>query len=410
MRAIVHGKLILEDEVLTGCVLLFDKKIKAIVTETTFFAEYGTAGTWQGQPVEVTDAGGRYVAPGFLNLHIHGCLGRDTMDADPEGLAAMSRFQAQTGVTAFLPTTMTYEWPAVYKALDAVRTAMARQDGAGEAKDGPAGEGAAAFPGARILGAYLEGPFVSETYKGAQRGTAICKADFARLEPYADIIRVVVLAPETVDAAERDRFIAACRERDIIVSLGHSAATYGEARAAFAAGAAHVTHLYNAMTGFHHRQPGLVGAAWQSGAVCELIADNLHVHAAAQALLYRLKGPDQVELVTDSLRACGLGDGPSELGGQAVFVRNGEARLADGTLAGSVLTLNEAVRHFKENTGADWPSVLRTVTQVPAKELHKEGVLGSIRPGALADITLFDDDVTIACTIVQGATVYQNMV
>lgn len=136
MRAIVHGKLILEDEVLTGCVLLFDKKIKAIVTETTFFAEYGTAGTWQGQPVEVTDAGGRYVAPGFLNLHIHGCLGRDTMDADPEGLAAMSRFQAQTGVTAFLPTTMTYEWPAVYKALDAVRTAMARQDGAGRPRTG----------------------------------------------------------------------------------------------------------------------------------------------------------------------------------------------------------------------------------------------------------------------------------
>jgi N-acetylglucosamine-6-phosphate deacetylase len=192
------------------------------------------------------------------------------------------------------------------------------------------------------------------------------------------------------------------------VSLGHSGATYDEAQAAFAAGISHVTHLYNAMTGFHHRQPGIVGAAWRSQAVCELIADNLHVHPAAQDLLYRLKGPDGVVLVSDSMRACGLGDGPSELGGQDVFVHDGAARLADGTLAGSVLCLNDGLRHWKENTGADWPSALRAVTTVPAKELGKEGVWGSIRPGADADIVLFDETVAIDETIVGGTTVYRK--
>jgi N-acetylglucosamine-6-phosphate deacetylase len=397
MRAILHGKLILEDEILTGCVLLFDTKVRAIVTETTFLASYDRNGTWEGQPVSVTDAGGHYVAPGFLNIHIHGCVGKDTMDADDAGLEAMSRFQAATGVTAFVPTTMTYEWPAVTQALASVRRVRDAQSRPG------------AVPvGARVAGAYLEGPFVSETYKGAQRGAAIARADASLLKPYADVIRYVVLAPETLSPAERDAFVAACQAWHITVSLGHSGATYDEAQAAFAAGISHVTHLYNAMTGFHHRQPGIVGAAWQSQAVCELIADNLHVHPAAQDLLYRLKGPDGVVLVSDSMRACGLGDGPSELGGQAVFVHDGAARLADGTLAGSVLCLNDGLRHWKENTGADWPSALRAVTTVPAKELGKEGVWGSIRPGADADIVLFDETVAIDETIVGGTTVYRK--
>lgn len=396
MRAILHGKLILEDEILEGCVLLFDTKVRAIVTETTFQASYGRDGTWEGQPVSVTDAGGCYVSPGFVNIHLHGCVGKDVMDGEDTGLEAMSRFQAATGVTAFVPTTMTYEWPAVTRALASVRRVRDAQSRPGTVP-----------VGARVAGAYLEGPFVSDARKGAQRGAAIARADASLLEPYADVIRYVVLAPETVSPAERDAFIAACRAWRITVSLGHSDASWEEARAAFAAGAGHVTHLYNAMTGFHHRRPGLVGAAWQSDAVCELIADDLHVHPAAQALLYRLKGPDGVVLVTDSMRACGLGDGPSELGGQAVTVRDGAARLADGTLAGSVLCLNEGLRHWKENTGASWPEALRAVTAVPAKELGKEGVWGSIRPGAAADMVLFDETVSIRETLVGGTTVYR---
>ena len=184
--------------------------------------------------------------------------------------------------------------------------------------------------------------------------------------------------------------------------MGHSAATYEEALGAIGAGASHITHLFNAMSGLHHRKPGLVGAALDSPATVELICDNIHVHPMLQRLVYQIKGPHKIILITDAMRAAGLGDGESELGGQKVFVHSGKATLADGTIAGSVLTMNMAVHNFLTNTGASLPEVINMVTLNPAKELGLSSSLGSLEPGKYADLTIFDEAFQIKQTFVNG--------
>ena len=448
MHAIINGRIVLNNKILDGCALLFDKKIIGIVSRETLDTAWQNEKCWQGKPLTLTDAKGAYVSPGFINLHIHGCNGADTMDGTEDTLAVMSRFLAQTGVTAFLPTTMTCAMPALHTALERVRenvTVMIRRreekheaqltvpdseketftvkNNAGKLLTERAATGRSAspdvktegerslLPGAKVLGAYVEGPFISSVYKGAQKIEHVLPADFALLKDFADVIKVVVLAPETLEQDPeglRD-FIAQCRQRHIIVSLGHSGADYDTARQAIEAGASHVTHLCNAMTGLHHRKPGLLGAALDSSVMCELIADNLHVHPAMQRLIYRTKGAAGIELITDSMRACGLPDGISELGGQTVYVKNGAARLEDGTIAGSVVTLNRAMANFRENTGATVPEVVRTVTENPAQELGLFEKIGSLSPGATADVTVFDEDFTILHTFVDGLEVYRSL-
>lgn len=444
MHAIINGRIVLNDKILDGCVLLFDKKIKGIVSRETFDAAWQKEKSWRGKPLTLTDADGAYVSPGFINLHIHGCAGADTMDAGEDTLAVMSRFLVQTGVTAFLPTTMTCEIPEVYNALERVREAMTvitrrrdekhelllagrapvtdaetlparnlREDSCTERSGLPGDKvvkGKNLLPGAKVLGAHLEGPFISSACKGAQKEEHIIPADFTYIRDFADVVKVVVLAPETLEQTGKVKdFIAQCKARNIIVSLGHSAADYDTARRAIEAGASHVTHLCNAMTGLHHRNPGLVGAALDSEVTCELIADNLHVHPAVQRLVYRSKGVEGIELVTDSMRACGLPDGIFELGGQTVYVKNGAARLADGTIAGSVVTMNCAMKNFRENTGTTVPEVVRMVTENQAQELGLFEKIGSLSPGAAADITIFDEDFTILHTFVDGREVYKNL-
>ena len=440
MHAIINGRIVLTDKVMDGCALLFDEKITGIVSRETLDAAWQNEKCWQGKPLELTDARGAYVSPGFINLHIHGCAGADTMDAKEDTLDVMSRFLVQTGVTAFLPTTMTCAMPAVYKALERIREKMTtitrRRDEKHEAlpvsekvksylADGKAllsdntrlAKVAAAgsklqvnkermLPGAKVLGAYLEGPFISSAYKGAQEEAFIIPAEFSYIRDFADVIKVVALAPETLVSD----FIAQCKAHNILVSLGHSAADYGTALRAIEEGASHVTHLCNAMTGLHHRAPGLVGAALDSHVTCELIADDLHVHPAVQRIICKNKDVTELELVTDSMRACGLPDGVSELGGQTVYVQNGEARLADGTLAGSVVTLNKAMANFRRNTGASVPEVVRMVTENQAQELGLFEKIGSLTPGAAADVTVFDEDFRILRTFVDGCEVYKNPV
>lgn len=373
MKAICNGRFILPQEIREGQALLFQEKILGFCSPDRIPPE-----------AERIDVQGDYVSPGFLNLHIHGCGGKDVMDGTQEALRTMSRLLPSTGVTCWLPTTMTSGRGAITQALTAIREAQGT------------------VAGAEILGANLEGPFISEKYKGAQKACHIRKASWELVEPFAGLIRILTLAPETLEDTD---FISRCRQAGIIVSLGHSDATFEEAAQAVAAGASHITHLFNAMSPLHHRKPGLVGAALTLPVTCELIADGIHIHPAALELAVRAKGLDRVVLITDSMRACLLGEGKSELGGQTVYVKDGRATLADGTLAGSILTMEKAVRNIWKWGHLTLPQAVQLATANPARELGLTD-RGTLEPGKRADITVFDEDFRILRTYVKGCCAF----
>ena len=339
------------------------------------------------------DASGCVVLPGFIDLHIHGSAGHDTMDATPESLPAISRFLARHGVTGFTPTTMTAPHPPTLAAVQNVTAALAA------ARTAP-------MPGAAILGVHLEGPYISPRFPGAQAKENIRPANLAEFGELlaAGPVKLITLAPEEPGA---DALIDAALAAGVRVIIGHSAASYEEAIASFDRGISQATHTFNAMTGLHHRQPGVVGAVLNDDRIfAQLIADTVHVHPAAMDVLARCKGPDRLLLITDAIRATGLPDGESELGGQPVFVRDGQCRLADGTLAGSILTMDSALRHFLAATGwpleKAWPVTSRT----PAVALGIDSEYGIIASGYRADLVVLDDGLEVVATIVGGRIVY----
>ena len=375
MKALKHVKLITETGIEEGQSVVFDSTVKEITPED------------QTNPgVEVIDGGGYYLAPGFIDLHIHGCAGYDTMDQEPEALEVIAANVVKTGVTAFLPTTMTMETSRIVKALERIRI---HSTAAGQA---------------RILGCHLEGPFLCQKFKGAQDGRYIINPDFTLIEPFSDIVRMITIAPENPGSTE---FIQACRDRGIVVSIGHSSANYDQAVAAIAAGASHITHTFNAMNPLHHREPGIIAAAMLTDVTCQLIVDNIHIHPAIQKVLLKTKGIDGIILITDAMRACLLQEGQYDLGGQQVQVHNGEARLADGTLAGSVLTLNRAVKNFTRNTGLPLWETVKLATLNPARELGLNSK-GRIAPGQDSDFVLFDEEFNVIMTFVAGQLAYRN--
>ena len=372
MQAIINGKLILPHSVEEKHILVFNDTIQAIEEADKFQEENYD---------QIYDAQGNYVSPGFFNIHLHGINDADAMDEDPAAIGKMALALPQTGVTDFLPTTMTYDFSRINTALTNIRKAQSQENGA------------------IVRGANLEGPFINADFRGAQAEKYIQKADFSLIEPFADVIKIITLAPETLPDSS---FIEQCVDHDIIVSLGHSGATYEQALDALRAGATHVTHLFNAMSPLHHRGPGLVGAGLDTHVKCELIADNVHIHPAVQRLVFKAKVPENIILITDSMRACLLGDCESELGGQKVYVKNGKATLEGGFMAGSVATMNQVVDHFKTNTRADWPTVINMVTLNPATEFGLDGEIGSLETGKLANITIFDEHCNIKKTFVKG--------
>jgi N-acetylglucosamine-6-phosphate deacetylase len=350
----------------------------------------------QGRPPErrlagadVLDAGGLVVLPGFVDLHAHGAVGADVMDADPDGLRRMARFYARHGVTAWLPTTMTASARDLERALEAVAEVI-----------GPVERGAT------VLGAHLEGPYLSKARRGAQDPAQIRVARREEATRLLDsgIVRLLAVAPEV----EGNRWLLAeAAARGVTVSAGHTDATYDQALQAVAEGVRHVTHAFNAMRPLGHREPGMLGAALTVGELaCELVADNIHVHPAAMRLLYAAKGADGVMLVTDAVRATGLPDGSYQVGDQPAIHMDGAIRLADGTLAGSVLTMDRALHNLQAATGRPlaelWPATSRNA----ARAIGVDGAKGSLEAGKDADLVLLDPELRVVATVAEGALVH----
>lgn len=346
------------------------------------------------QDAAMLDATGCHILPGLIDAHVHGAVDCDTMDATPDALARMARFFAQHGVTAFLPTTMTADPAATLAAVEGVAVVCTVP-------------GEQPHPnGAAILGVHLEGPFISPKFPGAQPADAIRPPDLDEFATYcaAGPVRMITLAPEIPGAHD---LIHAATARGIIAVAGHTAATYDECEAGIAAGITQATHTYNAMTGLHHRNPGTLGSVLTNDAVyAQLIADTIHVHPAAMQVLARCKGIARTILITDAMRAAGLPPGDYALGGQPVHVQDNECRLPDGTLAGSVLTLERGVQHFAAATGMSWTTAWQAGAATPAAALGLGRERGDLTPGKRADLVLVDETGEVAATVIGGRVVY----
>lgn len=328
---------------------------------------------------------------GFIDEHVHGAAGADSMDGTKEGFAAMAKALAAEGTTAFLVTTMT----APVDTLDTVLASAAAY--------------AAEEPrGAALLGVHLEGPFLSPARIGAQDPSflQIGNEDAVRRLCRHGNVRLVTLAPEQRGA---EALVKAFRAHGVRVSAGHSDASAATMREAMAWGLDGVTHTYNAMSPLHHREVGLVGSALLYDPLfCEVIADGLHVSGEALQLLFKNKPHDRVVLITDAMRGKGMPNGVYDLGGQAVTLRGQEARLADGTLAGSVLRMNEAVRNAVQFGGVTKEEALDMASYNAALRLGVEHERGSIAVGKRADFTVLDENYEVLMTVVGGTVVYRK--
>ncbi len=335
------------------------------------------------------DLAGRILAPGLIDLHTHGALGLDTMDATPEALRTVAAFCARHGVTGFLPTTVTAPRADVLAALRNVSHVMAEGTG-----------------GAAVLGAHVEGPWLDAGRLGAQDGRYVRAPALDELREMLDtgVVRLLTLAPEIPGAALA---MDLARDRGVVLSAGHTRATWEEMVAATDRGLRHVTHLFNGMEPLHHRRPGAVGAALTLPELtCELIADDIHVHPAVLDLAWRAKGTDGIALITDAMRGTGMPDGTYTLGGLEVHVADGVARLPSGNLAGSTLTLDRAVRNMMAATGLPLCEALRMATTVPAGVLELGGQKGALAAGYDADVVVLDTDGHVHLTVVGGEVVY----
>lgn len=344
-------------------------------------ARVGTGLSGEGE----IDLSGCLVSPGFVDIHIHGCVGADTCDGKRESIAKMASHLIGRGVTSFCPTTMTVALPKIETALAAVKDCMDRPP-----------------EGAAVVGVNMEGPYISPERRGAQSEEFVRRPDaeeFRRLyDGCGGIVRVVDIAPEREGADEFIRKVSGY----CCVSMAHTEADYDQAMKGFGLGITHVTHLFNAMNGLNHRAPGAVGATFDCGSVqAELICDGFHIHPAVLRTAFRILGEERTVVVSDSMRAAGLPDCVSELGGQTVYVRNGQARLKDGTIAGSTTNLYDEVKNLVR-FGVPLRQAFRSVTLNPAASIGLQNEIGSIRAGKSADFVVLDKQLNLKMVIAKG--------
>lgn len=333
------------------------------------------------------DCTGYYCLPGFIDMHIHGADGVDTMDATAASLHQFAAALVAEGTTSFLATTMTQSEEAIAAALQNI---AAFQQGEGEAN---------------LVGVHLEGPFISAQCAGAQPIEHIQPPSIEKYQQWHEMsgnqIKQITMAPE-----QGIELVSYAKELGVVVSIGHSNATAKETQAAVAQGVTQGTHLYNQMRAMHHREPGVVGTVLlEKDVYVEMIVDFIHIHPEMVDLAYRLKGPDKIILITDAMRAKGLAYGKYDLGGQEVTVTENGAHLANGALAGSVLKMNDALRNMRQATGAAWQELVQMSSFNAATQL-KLSQKGYIEAGKDADLVIVDENLQVKYTIVNGKIVY----
>nr|WP_318433912.1 N-acetylglucosamine-6-phosphate deacetylase [Photobacterium leiognathi] len=336
---------------------------------------------------DVTELEGQTLVPGFIDIHIHGRAGADVMDATPQALQTIADALPKTGVVAWVGTTVTAPWQDIINALQQVREFCQQPKQVG----------------AKLLGSFLEGPYFTEAYRGSHPTQYLQAPSIAALaelkEVAGDSLIRVALAPEYQGSDEAIQWLTA---EGIKTSIAHTSANFEQVTTAHQHGADCGVHLFNGMSGLHHREPGCAGAVLFHDMLAELIADGIHVHPVMMQLAYRMKGYQQLALITDCMRAGGLSDGKYQLGAQMITVTNGEARTDDGSLAGSTCSLDQALRNMIMLAGVpEWEAV-QMATSVPAKYLGIDDKLGFIKPGYNASFALLDPQFQIQATLIDG--------
>jgi len=367
---IKNGSIVKENEVFVADLLIKDGKISKI------------AQNLHGE--NEIDAYGKYVVPGFIDMHIHGAVGYDIMDGTTEAVEAIAKFLCNHGVTSFLPTMLTQSKEDLLKALYSIKSFKDKFTG-----------------NATVIGAHMEGPYFNEVYKGAQNPEFIREGSIGELSEFVgvekDIVKLLALAPEK----NSDEVISFLRDNGCIVSMGHTGASCDRVKEAVKAGVTHGTHTYNGMKGLHHREPGALGGIMLMDEIYgELILDAVHVHPDSAKILVKCKGSDKVVLVSDSIMATGLSEGEYSLGGLPIVVKNGEARLLDGTLAGSTLTLDVAFKNAIELLNLSIIDAVKMSSTNAAKELKLNK--GIIAEGKDADLLILNSDYSIDKVLING--------
>lgn len=361
-----------------------ERKVVNDVNEVINVVNERLADDVEGEGYEHLDGKGQLLIPGMIDVHIHGANGFDMMDGTEESIQQVSLACASNGCTSFLATSVSSTIEDLLAMIRSVKRVIGRE------------------AGAKIAGIHLEGPYLNPKRKGMQNETFLRHPDIDEMKlifsEAEGLVRMVTIAPELPGGIE---LISYLKEQGVIIAIAHSDATYEEAKVAFAAGASHVTHCFNGMRPIHHRDPGLIVAAFEEEHVSlQAIADNVHLHPAIIRLMHRIKGPEGMVLITDALQAMGLGDGIYSFGGHQVQVSEGVARLGDGTLASSTVTMNEALRHTVA-TGIPLLDAVRMASTTPAAILGLDR-LGAIELGRAADLVLLDDRYQVQWTMIDG--------
>jgi N-acetylglucosamine-6-phosphate deacetylase len=386
---LVHGKAVLETKMAESIyIFIKDGKIHTFGPLESIPSHLKSINTIELGPDQI-------LAPGFIDVHIHGAAGADTMDATIESLDTMAKALPAEGTTSFLATTITQKHENIERALENAADYQKHSNGFGKAE---------------VLGVHLEGPFINSKRAGAQPKEYIIDPNldlFKEWQTKANgTIKLVTVAPELESGTA---FIRYLHDTGVIASIGHSDAIYEEMEQAVQAGAKQVTHLFNGMRGLHHREPGVAGSALLfKELMVELIADKIHVRPEVMKLVIQAKGTEGMILITDAMRAKCLKNGIYDLGGQDVSVADGKALLADGTLAGSILKMNDSIENIIEAADVTLQDAIQMACVNPAKQLNVYDRKGSITEGKDADLTVLSNNYRVDLTLCRGEIAYKR--